>query len=158
MGNSQHSQEINNIQKNRKKIKMNKYFFPNMQKLWPLRLCQSGSCWIQVVMLSTLGKLRAAWRIFFLCPGSVIPTSLRSWSSITLLPCVWRNFKRHKQTNHVQTYKPLSHTRMCNADGVLWYFINMISEEFFTVCQEFHQLPARLFPPHVILYVTHNCA
>lgn len=41
---------------------------------------------VTCTMFSTLGKLRAAWRIFFLCPGSVIPKSLRSWSSITLLP------------------------------------------------------------------------
>lgn len=104
-------------------------------------------------MVTTLGKLRAAWRIFFLCPGSVIPTSLRSWSSITLFPCMWRHFKRHKQINHIQTHsRPHTHARVILSLCCVYFL-----KTFFSVYQEFHKLSVRLFSPHVILCVTHNC-
>lgn len=93
----------NNIKMNDKKniFHLTRFFCPftifiNMLILWPfnsetLSVTVFPQCWAVLMMLTTLGKLRAAWRIFFRCPGSVIPMSLRSWSSITLLPCVWTN-------------------------------------------------------------------
>lgn len=82
--------------------------FNSMAIFWPfssqtLSVNVFSRCWAWAMMLTTLGKLRAAWRIFFLCPGSVIPTSRRSWSSITLLPCMWTNVRGTSKKTHSRT-------------------------------------------------------
>lgn len=109
------------------------------------------------MMVTTLGKLRAAWRIFFLCPGSVIPTSLRSWSSITLLPCVWRNVNRHKQINHIPMHN-ISYTHACQCYGMS----NLLLVEFskctrrFTSCQ-YNYILSRWFSMwHPTLLILHH--
>lgn len=69
------------------------------------------SYWAEITEVShqwfvTLGNDLAACRIFFLWLGSVMPISLRSWSSITLLPygtkhtmCYECPFLKHQAIN-----------------------------------------------------------
>lgn len=92
--------------------------FNNVASFWPfnsntLSVNVSSRCWAWAMMLTTLGKLRAAWRIFFLCPGSVIPMSRRSWSSITLLPCMWTNVRDASKKTRARTHEcKVSHSHM----------------------------------------------
>ena len=73
----------------------------------PILLTHGGSL--------TLGKERAAWRIFRLWLGSVIPISLRSCSSITFLPYTTNKnkepgFRGHTHKGTASTKYPVSST------------------------------------------------
>lgn len=101
--------------------------FTSMAIFWPfntktLSVNVFTQCWAWAMMVTTLGKLRAAWRIFFLCPGSVIPMSLRSWSSITLLPCMWTNVRgTSKETHSCKHALRRSHmAHVCARKQILW--------------------------------------